>query len=80
VSTILVDLEGFLSEAMIAVRAVNVEKKPTISSTPQRLRALLSTILTPGLSQDIDNICRERLQIAASSGSVGLARCADTLD
>jgi hypothetical protein len=46
------------------------------SSTPQQLRSLLSVVLTPGLSEDIDYICREKLHVTASSGSVGLARCA----
>jgi hypothetical protein len=80
VSTILVDLEGFLLEATIAVRAVNIEEKPSVSSIQQRLRAILSAILTPGLSEDIDFLCQDKLHIPTSSGSVGMARCANTCE
>ena len=76
VSTVLVDLEGFLSETSIAVRAVNVEKL-AVSSTLQPLRSLLSTLLTPGLSEDIDCTCQGKLRVTVSSGSAGLTRCAD---
>jgi hypothetical protein len=76
VSTILVNLEGFLLETTIIVRAVNIEK-PAVSSTLQQLGSLLSTLLTPGLSEDIDYICRDKLHITASSASAGLARCAN---
>jgi hypothetical protein len=76
VSTILVNLEGFLLETTTVVKAVNMEK-PVVSSTLQQLGSLLSTLLTPGLSEDIDYICRDKLHITMSSASVGLARCAN---
>jgi WD repeat-containing protein 7 len=38
------------------------------------IRSLLSVLLTPGLNDEIDRTCRERLSIASSVGSIGFSR------
>lgn len=43
----------------------------THSSSLTHLRTLLSIVLTPGLSPDIDEVCELKLGIAFSSGGVG---------
>ena len=39
-----------------------------------RLRLILSMLLTPGLHEGIDEICREKLRIPTSIASVGYQR------
>ncbi len=45
-----------------------------ILSMRDRLRTLLSAILTQGLNKGIDEICQEDLDIPLSSVAVGIAR------
>lgn len=69
----LVDLEAFLSEATLGVKGISDDEK---SLALHQLRTMLLTLLTPGLSEDIDCICREKLRVATPSVSTGLTRCA----
>lgn len=42
--------------------------------TLYRLRSILSTVLTPGLNEDIDILCHEKLGLKLSPASVGFFR------
>ncbi|KAL0960599.1 hypothetical protein HGRIS_005631 [Hohenbuehelia grisea] len=73
VATLLVDLERFVAESNAVTRAVSTSRDQTriIFSTLDNLRSVLSTLLTWGLSGDIDGICRDKLGIPTSATSVG---------
>lgn len=79
-STILFDLGGFLSASALSLKALN--EKPAIHPTSASLdvRSILSTLLTTGINDDIDLICRNKLSIPASSGSPGIARYVESTD
>lgn len=58
--------------AVYAKASGSVPVSSTIQSAPlTHLRTLLSVMLTPGLSPDIDDICETKLSITFNSGGVG---------
>ncbi|EGN97892.1 hypothetical protein SERLA73DRAFT_55174 [Serpula lacrymans var. lacrymans S7.3] len=67
--TISLNLERFLKYISITVKSVANEK--TQGSSITQLRAILSIVLTPGLSHDVDEICEIKLGIQPSSGFAG---------
>ena len=75
-STILVDLESFLS------RAVSIAKSPAGDETKTRertcgvLRSLVQILHTPGLNPDIDAMCRDQLVLTVTQACVGFHRFA----
>lgn len=68
------DLEILLSEALTVLKAIHDKEKIAITSIANQLRSVLSTLFTPGLSEDIDSLCREKLGIHLSSVLAGAAR------
>lgn len=76
-STILFDLEPFLSVSTLSLKALEAVQR---TSVPLDIRHVLSALLTPGLNDDIDMICRNRLSISESCGSPGVARYAENFE
>jgi WD repeat-containing protein 7 len=76
VSTILLDLERFISESTATAKSVGIgiERKRAVLSTLDQLRSVLSALLTPMVNEEIDEICCSRLGISPSPVSVGLSR------
>jgi hypothetical protein len=72
----MLDLQRFISEAIAVAKKISTNKDQTraILLTLERLRSVLSILLTPGLNNDIDDICSRRLGIQISPKSVGFAR------
>ncbi|KAH7885158.1 hypothetical protein F5I97DRAFT_1937434 [Phlebopus sp. FC_14] len=64
-----VALERFIKFTAVDAKASSTE--PLSSSPLSQLRGLLSLILTPGLSFDIDEICTTRLGVSLLFGRVG---------
>ncbi|KAL4259622.1 WD40-repeat-containing domain superfamily protein [Pleurotus pulmonarius] len=73
-STLLFDVDHFLSISNSVTRSIStgLEQTRAIYSTLDRLRAMLSILLTWGVSQDIDTICRTQLAISSSVSSHGI--------
>ncbi|PFH54032.1 hypothetical protein AMATHDRAFT_815 [Amanita thiersii Skay4041] len=69
------DLERFISESITVTKTIstNLGQTKAIFTTLDRLRLVLSFVLTPGLNEEIDMICREKLKISSSSITVGLS-------
>ncbi|KAH8982187.1 hypothetical protein EDB86DRAFT_2812394 [Lactarius hatsudake] len=76
-STILVDLESFLSRAVSIAKSTAGDEMRTRERTAGVLRSLLQILHTPGLNSDIDVICREQLVLPATLASVGFHRFAN---
>ncbi|KAK7061717.1 WD-repeats-region domain-containing protein [Favolaschia claudopus] len=72
-STIYVDLEEFITDSSTTARLISTGRDQTraIYSARDRLRLLLSTLLTPGLSTDMDTLCREQLGVSSSMVHTG---------
>ncbi|KAE9411158.1 hypothetical protein BT96DRAFT_982933 [Gymnopus androsaceus JB14] len=70
------DLNGFISDSLSVIKSVSTNRKQTSSILLARehLRSTLSLLLTPGLNQDIDEICYERLGVKPGNASVGFSR------
>jgi hypothetical protein len=75
-STILVDLESFLSRAVSIAKSAAGDETKTRERTSGVLRSLLQILHTPGLNPDIDAICREKLVLPVTQASVGFHRFA----
>jgi WD repeat-containing protein 7 len=75
-STLLLDLQRFTSESIAVAKKISTNRDQTrsILLTLERLRSVLSTLLTPGLNEDIDGICTARLGIQLSPKPFGFAR------
>ncbi|KAI9442968.1 hypothetical protein H4582DRAFT_1921610 [Lactarius indigo] len=73
-STILVDLESFLSRAVSIAKSTAIDEMRTRERTAGVLRSLLQILHTPGLNPDIDVICREQLVLPVTQASVGFHR------
>jgi hypothetical protein len=75
-STLLLDLQGFTSESVTVAKTISTNRDQTraILLTLERLRSVLSTLLTPGLNEDIDGICSTRLGVKLAPKPVGFAR------
>src|SRR6266702_3285428 len=75
-STILVDLESFLSRAVAIAKSTAGDETRARERTAGVLRSLLQILHTPGLNPDIDAICREHLVLPVTQASVGFHRFA----
>ncbi|KAG2359683.1 hypothetical protein BDR07DRAFT_1487951 [Suillus spraguei] len=75
-STLLLSLDRFLKYTSVNVKSsgLALSSSPAPSNaTLSQLRAVLSVLLTPGLSPDIDEICENRLGTNPSPSMVGFA-------
>jgi hypothetical protein len=82
VCTLLLSLDRFLKYTSVNVKSSgHVLSSPDSPSnaTLSQLRAVLSLLLTPGLSPDIDEICENRLGTFPSSGMVGVSSYVDCI-
>jgi WD repeat-containing protein 7 len=70
-STILVDLESFLTRAISISKSTAADETKARERTAGVLRSLLQALLTPGLNPDIDAICRDQLCLPMTQASVG---------
>ncbi|KAG2341534.1 WD40 repeat-like protein [Suillus weaverae] len=74
--TLLLSLDRFLKYTSVNVKssgiALSSSSAPS-NATLSQLRAVLSVLLTPGLSPDIDEICENRLGTSPSPSTVGFA-------
>ncbi|KAG2130779.1 uncharacterized protein EDB93DRAFT_1179251 [Suillus bovinus] len=77
--TLLLSLDRFLKYTSVNVKSSGLAlSSSSLSSSPSnatllQLRAVLSVLLTPGLSPDIDEICENRLGTSPSPSTVGFA-------
>ena len=69
-----------MSNAITTTRTISTSKDEVrnILRTFSRLRLLLSMLLTPGLSSDVDSICAGKLRLTRSGASVGHPSLAST--
>ncbi|KAJ7162930.1 hypothetical protein C8R46DRAFT_1101904 [Mycena filopes] len=74
-STVSLDLEQFITEATTTARLISSGRDQTraIYSALNQLRLVLSTLLTPGLNLDMDNLCQEKLGVPVSNVHVGFS-------
>ncbi|KAH8086009.1 hypothetical protein BXZ70DRAFT_956829 [Cristinia sonorae] len=75
-ATIVLDIEMLLAQVGISsppagTKTTNTDGAITIEQRQTELRAVLSTLLTPGLNSGVDHICSERLKIPATSAALG---------
>ncbi|OJA15937.1 hypothetical protein AZE42_02647 [Rhizopogon vesiculosus] len=74
--TLLLSLDRFLKYTSVNVKSsghvLSSSASPS-NATLSQLRAVLSVLLTPGLSTDIDEICENRLGTFPSSGMIGVS-------
>ncbi|KAK2465293.1 hypothetical protein APHAL10511_002647 [Amanita phalloides] len=75
VSTLILDVERFISDATTIMKTISTNKYQTkaIFAKLDQIRLILSFLLTPGLNDDIDDICRTRLRIPSSSVYIGFS-------
>ncbi|KAF8065183.1 hypothetical protein FPV67DRAFT_1501698 [Lyophyllum atratum] len=81
-STLTLDLECFTTQSITVAKSISTNRDQTraILLTLERLRSVLSVLLTPGLNDDIDTICSATLGIQPSPVCTGLiSRAAVTL-
>lgn len=66
----------FTTESIAIAKAISTNRDQTrrILLTLEKLRYLLSALLTPGLNEDIDAICSDRLHLQNSTAAVSFAR------
>jgi hypothetical protein len=74
-STILVDLQSFLTRAISISKSTAADETKARERTVGVLRSLLQVLLTPGLNPDIDAICRDQLGLLTRA-SVGFHKFA----
>lgn len=76
VSTLSLDIERFISDATTIMKTISTNKDQTkaIYIKLDQIKLVLSFLLTPGLNEDIDDICLTKLRIPSSSSSVGFSR------
>ncbi|KAJ8081077.1 hypothetical protein PM082_017918 [Marasmius tenuissimus] len=74
-STLNLDLARFITDTTTIVKSISTSKAQTqnIFLARDRLRAVLSVLLTSGLNKDIDEVCRTQLGIPLSNVSVGFS-------
>jgi len=79
VSTLSLDIERFISDATTVMKTISTNKDQTkaIYIKLDQIKLVLSFLLTPGLNEDIDDICWTELKIPSSSSSVGFSRYDD---
>jgi hypothetical protein len=73
-STILVDLNSFLTRAVSISKSTVGDDTSTRERTAEVLRSFLQVLLTPGLNPDIDAICKDQLDLPATHASLGFHR------
>lgn len=72
--TLLLSLDRFLKYTSVNVKSSGQSSSSTPSNaTLSQLRAVLSALLTPGLSPDIDEICENKLGTGPSPSTVGFS-------
>jgi hypothetical protein len=76
-SSLMIDLERFLSDSATVMKTISTNREQTkaIYSKLVQIRMFLSFLLTTGLNEGIDDICRTRLHIPTSSVLLGFSRC-----
>ncbi|THU84458.1 WD40 repeat-like protein [Dendrothele bispora CBS 962.96] len=77
VCTLSFDVERFILESITMIKTISTSKNQTanILAARDRLRAILSVVLTPAINSSIDEICQEQLGIHLSGDvSVGFQR------
>ncbi|KAJ6515899.1 hypothetical protein C8R45DRAFT_222526 [Mycena sanguinolenta] len=74
-STVSLDLERFITESTTTARLISTSRSQTkaIYSALDRLKLVLSTLLTPGLNSDVDGLCREKLGVPVSTVHAGFS-------
>ncbi|KAG5725162.1 WD repeat-containing protein 7 [Termitomyces sp. T112] len=74
--TLLLDLERFTTASVAVAKSISTNRDQTraIFRTLERLRSVLSVLLTPGLNRDIDAVCSEKLGIRPVQTSIGFSR------
>ncbi|GJE92636.1 WD40 repeat-like protein [Phanerochaete sordida] len=72
-ATLVVDVEAFLTQvaAAAAARAAEASASAAAAFRKEALTALLAGLLTFGVSDEIDRICRERLGVSGAVGGAG---------
>ena len=70
------DLEGFIIDSIAVTKTIStsIDEVRRILLILDRLRLVLSTLITPGLNDNVDSICYGILSISPSSAIVGLSR------
>jgi hypothetical protein len=71
------DLEGFIINSIAVTKTIStsIDEVRRILLILDRLRLVLSTLITPGLNANVDSICYGILSSSPSSAIVGLSRC-----
>ena len=75
------DLEGFIINSIAVTKTIStsIDEVRRILLILDRLRLVLSTLITPGLNANVDSLCYGILSISSSSVIAGLSRCVFTL-
>ncbi|EKM49792.1 uncharacterized protein PHACADRAFT_265486 [Phanerochaete carnosa HHB-10118-sp] len=75
-ATLVLDVEAFLSHVAAAsiVKAGEAGSSAAATLKERNLTALLSMLLTFGVNDEIDRVCRESLGVRPSTGGVGVSR------
>ena len=70
------DLEHFITNSIAVTKTIStsIDEVRKILSILDRLRFVLSTLITPGLNADVDSICFGNLRVFPSSAVAGLSR------
>jgi WD repeat-containing protein 7 len=76
-ATLSLDLEGFIINSIAVTRTIStsIDEVRRILLILDRLKLVLSTLITPGLNADVDSICYGILSLFPSSAIAGLSRC-----
>lgn len=74
--TMTLDLERFVTETTMTSKAISTSRQETrvILGALDRVRSVLSTMLTLGLNEEIATICVRKLGIRSSKAGVGMSR------
>ncbi|KAF8984038.1 hypothetical protein BDQ17DRAFT_1260967 [Cyathus striatus] len=75
VCTLSLDIEQLVTKSIALAKSLSTSKEQTrvILHSLERMQILLSTLLTLGLSEDVDSICHGKLGVYPSSVTVGLS-------
>ena len=76
-ATLSLDLEGFIIDSIAVTKTIStsIDEVRRILLILDRLKLVLSTLITPGLNANVDSICYGILSISPSSAIAGLSRC-----
>lgn len=69
-------LDRFVAECVSLTKTISTSRDEvrSVLQALDRLRYVLSIMITPGLNSDVDSICAGKLQLHPSSAGVGLSR------